>query len=526
MNALLGNITKVRKRRDRGRCANGLGALEVTFRPVCTMPARLRPPEWLKDQELKVVRRVADTREVGGVGDSIVLSPAESARWLFPLEVTPPVVHGHVPRRLDVRLRWWKESKPPEATVRANGRRRTVRLRKRGEQFHAAIATGPFFDAAPSLPTTIEVTLDKLKVGCVVLPVGGCCREAWTARGRRHRLESPWYALDVFPGSGGGIAALREVGRGVDHYQADESLVQEVLQQGGHRDRVIVGWKDRLRRVDLECVGTRRGTEGTRLCLAGGVDEAGGVRTTVAYTVLQRLPLVLIRRDVLRHKPRKKPADKDERRPRLAVDDLLRIGLGFRAAYRVEPNGAAGSRVLSVDGDRLAVRRCAQMHEWFWNRWRLTDGWALAEHPGRRECMLYLLDAKDPPELAVWLGDRVMTVEPSWLPRPVRADGGAGFAAGIVAGEICGAGAGGAWVAVRRPADGSGVECALVGRFRADPAGPAQFRVGRSRATAPLERLLLPGVGGVRAAVAHLPKGRMTARFHVAAGGIGTRSTT
>ena len=547
MNALLGKITKVRESRGSSRPGERLHRLAVSFKPVCIMPSRTKAPQWLKDQELKVTRRVADVREIGNVGDSLVLTPGESSRWLFPLEVEPVVAYGALPPRLTLTLRWWKTAKPGEFTVCANGRRRRGRFTasrpggrrpsraagrgaRKPTTFRATVATKPFFDGEPSLPVEFEVTFDKLKAGCTVLPAEGCCfARLQTPQGRRHRVESHWYAVDVCPEwGGGGIAGLFEKGRGVDHFRATGELIQEVFHQGGHRDRVEIGWSDKLRRVSMPCVTARRDDRATRLCLDGVVDEGAGVRTTVTYTVFDRLPLLLLQRDVLRHKPRKKDDKKDDdKKPAEPVDDMMRMALGFRAAYLVEKNARSGSRILSVDGDRFAVLRYTQMHERIWNRWRLAGGWAVAEHPARRECMLYLLDPHDPPVLGSWLGDRVVTLEPSWLPRPVRPSGGIGFAAAICAGELCGAGAAGAWVALRRPGEPGGVTCALVGRFRDAPApGEAEFGLGRSRAAAAIERLLLPGVGEVHVASAHVPTGRMSHAFTATAGGIPARRPT
>lgn len=80
MNALLGKITKVRKSTPSAR-KMGTCRMEVWFKPACIMPGRSKVPEWVSDQVLKVTRKVADPREVGSVGDSIVLTPGESANW-------------------------------------------------------------------------------------------------------------------------------------------------------------------------------------------------------------------------------------------------------------------------------------------------------------------------------------------------------------------------------------------------------------------------------------------------------------
>ncbi|MGD2175001.1 MAG: hypothetical protein PVJ27_06325, partial [Candidatus Brocadiaceae bacterium] len=123
MRSLLGKITDLKKRGKRGSGSGTLRRLEVSFKAACVMPGRTKPPEWLKDQKLKVTREVADLREVGGVGDSIVLTPSESARWLYPLSAEPDTSYGEAPAKLELSLRWWKDKKPGEFTVFANGRR-------------------------------------------------------------------------------------------------------------------------------------------------------------------------------------------------------------------------------------------------------------------------------------------------------------------------------------------------------------------------------------------------------------------
>ena len=146
---------------------------------------------------------------MGGVGDSIVLTPRESAKWLFPLAVQPDVAYGRLPTSLKLTLRWWKNKKPGEFTVCANGRRKTGKLVKRDKVFSASVPTRDFFDRDPSLPAEFTVTFDKLTVGCTVLPAETACHcKLRTVYGDRHRIENTWYAIDVCAGeAGGGISA-------------------------------------------------------------------------------------------------------------------------------------------------------------------------------------------------------------------------------------------------------------------------------------------------------------------------------
>ena len=528
MNALLGKITKVRKSTPSAR-KPGTCRMEVWFKPACIMPGRSKVPEWVSDQVLKVTRKVADPREVGSVGDSIVLTPGESANWLFPLVVEPAVVYGKLPARIRLTLRWWKDQKPGEFNVCANGRRRTGKFVKRGGKWTASVVTREFFDSTPSPPIEFAVSFDKLEVGCVVLPADSCCHQKLrTIFGTHHRIESEWYALDICSArAGGGISAMREKARGVNHFRTDDDMIHDVFEHGGYVEQVRMGWSQRMQEAEMTSAIARRQGQTTRLCLEGVLDKDKNVRTGVVYTVFDHLPLVSIQRDVLFHRPDKKDDKKDRKEPAEPIDEMVRVSVSFRAAYPLETNGPSGSRILSVDDDRFAVVRCVRPHNWFWPYWRLRDGWAIVEHPARKECTMYLFDKPNAPMLGTWLGQRVVTLEPRWLPLPVRPESGTGIAVAISAGEVCGAEVAGAWVALRRRAAGGGVQCALIGRFRDPAADPvARFQVGSQSVEVRTERLLLPGVGEIYVASGHLPKGRMDARFNASAGGIGGRSTT
>ncbi|MHC4505999.1 MAG: hypothetical protein ACYTFI_22115, partial [Planctomycetota bacterium] len=260
--------------------------------------------------------------------------------------------------------------------------------------------------------------------------------------------------------------------------------------------------------------------------------EGKKARTTVAYTVFDRLPLIAIQREVHLGKrgdnDAKRDGKKDDKRPTEPIDEVMMVGVSFRAAFRPERDGGSGSRVLSVDGDRFAALRYGRTHDMQWNTWRLTEGWAVMEHPGRRECMMYLFDGANAPELRMWLSDHTVTLEPEWLQKPLRPEGGTGFAVAVTGGEICGADVRGAWVACRKPISPAkstgGVECALVARFREEPKeATAAFRLGGARAEARLERMLLPDTGAVYVATARLPRGTMKAKLDVTAGGIPAR---
>ena len=530
MNGLLGKITKIRTLKARGRSVGRRHRLEVSFTAACVMPGRTKAPFWLKDQVLKVIREVADPRETGGTGDSIVLTPAESAKWLFPLIVDPAVTYGRIPPKIRITLRWWKDKKPPEFTVCANGRRKRGRLIRRGKVLSTSVPTGYFFDGEPTLPVGFSVSFDKLTADCSVLPEDPPfdCRVR-TVYGERHRVESLWYALDICADQcGGGISMLREKGRGNDHFRTDDSLIHGVFNRSGHIDRVRFGWAEKMDDVKMTSCAARREGRTTRLCLEGVLDKGRNIHTSVAYTVFDNLPLIIVNRDVMLHKKGEKDDKgedkKGDEKPREPIDRMESVSLGFRAAYLAEKDGAAGSRVLSVDEERFSVIRYAQMHDRLRNTWRLTKGWAIMEHPIRRESMMYLFDTRSAPLVNVQLVEGMVALAPNWLPLPVKAETGAGFTLAIVAGELCGAGSTGAWVACRRPLQGAGVECAVVGRFREGLENlTVDIRIGGRELTAPLERLLLPGVGEIHVASARVYKARMKSKFDVTAGGVPAR---
>ncbi len=526
MKAILGKITNVAAAAD--NAADRPTRLDVSFSPVCVLPSRSDVPEWLAGQTLTIRREVTDPREVGDVGDSIVLTPAESAVWLGPLRVEPPIVLGQVPETLRLKLLWWRDEKPGDVVVAANGRRRTFSFGAADQdgQFAVDVPTGTFFDHAPSLPTDLVATFGKLTVGCAILPTDGCCyRKLWTAGGERHLVRSRWYDVRICAErGGGGICPLREIGRDVDHFQPDDTLIGEVFTYGGHVDLARLGWPERMHDTAMTCVTAQRDAEACRLHLEGDIDK-DRAHTALTTTVFDDLPLVLMQRDVVLKKPAKKDNAAGGHKASVPVDDVVMLTLGFRAAYRVEPGSRCASRVLSVAAGRLATVRLCETHDSLRGGWRPSDGWVLIEHPQRSQCAMYLFDHDNPPELRCWLGDRVMTVEPQWPAQPVRPDQGAGFTLALTAGEVCGASVGGAWVACRRPLVDGGVACAIVGRFVKPLTGrTAAFRLGANDVSAELERTMLPGVGTVYVASAVAPAGCMTDTFTVTAGNVPARS--
>jgi hypothetical protein len=530
MQALLGKITNITRPHEAAAEPSG-APFEIKFKAACTLPQRNSIPEWLKDQTLTLQRAARDPREVGEPGDSIVLTPDESGRWLTPLTITPNVAYGELPPTLQLHLRWWKEEKLPEFTVRANGRVQPGQFVKEGEGGAATVDTAPFFSFAPTLPVTFEVTCDKLKAACTVLPKNEpFVRKLLQPGGEEYRIENAWYAIDITGRShGGGIESLRERGRGVDHFQAPENLIYQPCEYAGHSDRFSAsgwGWSDQMLEAAMSCSGARHEGDAARLALDGVVDEGQNLRTSVVYTLYDSLPLLLLERAFQFYKGKGPDKDKEkDEKPKEPIDEMKPVRLGFRAAWRAERDGGSGSRILCTDGERLVVTRPAQAGEMYHNNhWRMPAGWAVVEHPGRHECMMYLFDRHTPPHLETWLGAHTLTLEPYWQHTPVRPEESVSAALALTAGEICGATEEGAWVACRAERPDGGVRCAAIARFReAGPSALASFALAGERLEARLETALIPGVGPVSYAVIDFPGGRMDHAFDAAVGRVPRR---
>ena len=180
----LGRITSIEKTDD---------AYRIELEPRCRMPGRTAVPRWLKDRRLEIVRRAADEREIGGPGDSIVLTPQESARWLHPLTACPWIARGKVPETVRLELRWWHTEEPPAFTVRAAGRLITGRFTKRDGVWGAAFRPADLLEGEPTLPIGFEVTVGDLTITAAVLPESSPCFHR-LIRGpeKLWYLQSPW----------------------------------------------------------------------------------------------------------------------------------------------------------------------------------------------------------------------------------------------------------------------------------------------------------------------------------------------
>ena len=526
MDSLLGMITRVTGR-TRPERTDGLQTYDVTFKPVCVMPRRTKVPEWLKDQELTVSRSVADSHELGGRGDSIVLGPSESAKWLCPLCVDPPVTRGGPPARLRLRLQWWKTKKPERAVVSAAGRQRAVSWQKDGKQFKASVPTRALLGPTPTLPASVAVKFGPMAGECTVLPDArpGYAKLV-TPNGVRQRLESPWYTAELSTEQGGGITSLCERGRGNDHFRQAADRIRDALDLSGHVDRVDIGWPDKLREVRMTCAGPRLDGDAVGVVLDGVVDKGRNIRTSASYSLLRDAPLLVLRRELLLLKgEEKKDKDKDKHgKPKVPRDDLVRVALAFRTAFAPDTTLDGGTRILSIDRDRFAVVRHTKEPDWFGHGWRLRDGWVLVEHPSRQEATLILLDRHAPPTFGTRHNDMRVTVEGRWTPFPGIPERGSGFSLAMSAGEQWGAARNGAWVACRRKSENGGVTVAVVGRFAESVPDPtARIQLGRHEVEVPVQTLHLSGVGRACSAVAEFPAGRMRSKLGIAVAGIERR---
>lgn len=500
------------------------GAAEVMVTPACVLPARSAVPEWLKEQTLTLVRAVADLRELGQPGDSLVLAAAESARWLQPLRLEPAVAYGALPETLRLSLAWWKDDNPPEATVQANGRTVKVKFAKDGEGFVASLATADFFPAPPYLPVAWTVTWQKLTLTCTVLPAHEPCGvKLATPRGEVFHLENTWYALDVTPRGGGMLTGWHEQGRVLDHLATPRQRIAVETDIASHFDRFTTGWGmgDRLKDVTLPTGRTWPEGDGWRLALAGVADEGMGLHTEVACHLYDAFPLLAWERS-FQFRAGKKEESKDEK-PSLASDHLRGFGMGFRASWVAERGAMDGSRLFCAAEGELVTVRHPQVNDFARGaNWRMTGGWALVEHPGRQSCILYLFDPSSSPHLGSWSGPACITLEPYWPMLPAQTGDIFRLPLAMSVGETCGAAADGAWVACRtRTVDG--VRCAVIACLP-EPRLAVITHGAETRLVA-LQVLILPGIGAIAAATTEFAGSTPDAPFTVTVDGIPSRRT-
>lgn len=511
MQGLLGKITLVEK-------TESSDEYRVTFKPEAVLPSRSAAPEWLKDQSLTLTRRVVDAREAGQAGDGIVIPAAEAAKWLAPLTVSPETVYAAAPGSISVRLAWWKEEKAPDVTVRAGGRTLKSTLTPSADGvFTADIDLTGLGPVRP--PSTIEVECGGTKAVCSVLAEEGAAVKSIVG-GRPHlTVVNDWYRVDLATSSNaGGISTLRERGRGLNHFAPPENLIQPPLEFGGQYEHFKYGfeWHD-IAGVGVDVVGSRREGDAVRVTLESAVDEGHNLHSTAHYTIFDNLPLVVTQREFRRHKPKEEKPDE----PKEPIDGIDSFAYSCRSAVVAEHGDVDGSRVFVSEEGKLYGVRLVRFHETEnLGDLNLTDGWVLAEHPGRRSYMLYLTDRTDPPSFLVWRGFYEMAVEPLWSFGVLGPGQSAGLSMALAAGETGGADARGAWVACRSAVKDGTQRCAVVARLTTDKPSTAVIRLGDRRRETALEKMHLPGVGSVQIAIVDIEGANAGDAFAVEVGGI------
>ena len=525
MHGLLGKISRIETKESNAETTT----LEVTFKPVSVLPERSKVPEWLKDQSLKITRTVPDPREIGFVGDSIVIEPADAARWLTPLRVSPDSATGSVPNSLEIVLAWWKDEKAPEVTVGAAGRTITKELTKEDDRFKSTIETSGLFALDPQLPIQIDVACDKIVVSVAVLPQTGPFTTKLSRDGSEYyRVSNSWFESDLTLGSNaGGIASLVERGRMIDHFKPKAGVMVEGLEFGGHYDRFkshYWRWDDKIKGVKVESVGLRKEAEGMRVSLECLVDDSRQLRTTAAYTFYDEYPLILVQREFQLGKPKEDKEKEKEGAVKELIDDISPFAVGLCTTTRLDIPCDPGSRALCTDGDALvSYRSVTPMDYMMTEGWWISDGWAVMEHETRREYLLELVDTRDRPHMNVWSSDHTIRLEPHWDLRPMSPGQSCAVASALCVGELCGASVEGAWVAVRVPHNKSGICVGIVGRFRILDGQVAAIWVGDVLREVELSEVLVPGVGALLTATIHFEYASLDQEMHGTAGGVASR---
>lgn len=472
------------------------------------------------------MREVADPREVGSPGDSVLLTPDESAPLLCPLQVTPALVRGALPETLTLALHWWKDEHPPPVTLSAGGRRVTETWQCGDEGYCLELSTAAFQFLSPAVPMVIEIRCGPLQVECPIVPAGVPAAVKINLPSRtRYRMENDWYALEVSVSPGiGALASLEEQARAVEHFPLPANRIDWSFENAGQLDRYATGWKSskRMREAVADVAGVQQESAGARLFIEGTVDEERRLRAALTCLLYDHLPLLSWQR-TFRRQPGKASEKHDTRSAvTVPIDDLQAFAPGIRTAWMAD----AGSRILCACDDHLVIYRPTQVNDSLHAQgWWVADGWVLIEHPARQQCTLYLFDPVNPPLLASRRQAGAITFEPWWPMAPMHAGDVAAFSLALSAGECCGADSlRGAWLACRKVDDVFGVTCAVVARLRGlSPEETARLTLGNTVREVPLHECALPGIGQLHFAVVEFPNGRVDDPLHVEVAGIPSR---
>lgn len=500
MQGLIGKITSLKEI----NVSDNNVTFTVKFSPVSTLPNRKPVPDWLKGQTLEVERTVQDRREIGGVGDSIVLNALESAKWLHPLVVSTELAVGVVPNNLELNLRWWKEDKAPSYRVKANNVILNGEFEPSGNgQFNATVSTDGF---SKILPLTISVECESINVTSNILPDGKL--GGWPVESsykKTYEIDSVWYRASVITNSHmGGIVSLKEKARDINHFQAPEGITQPVLENGGHYDRYRTSawdWNGKSYDAGLTSKSVRCLQDTVRFSSETVVDEGENLYSSCSCIFYNDFPLMAYERNFQRRSPKDKKSDNGI--PEEAIDSIVSIGMGCRSATLIERNGGINSSraVFTHDGKLLKVRS-SMPYEYMQlggSKGILTieDGWTLIEHPNRKSYLLYLFDRSLPPIFGLWNGLHEMSFEPMWLNTLLKQDSSCGLSFGLAAGETAGVSERGAWVACRRPTASGAIETGIVARLRDNKDNKVTVTSGSCVKEAELASVIVPGIGWI-----------------------------
>lgn len=521
MIALLGKIISITKI-DAGSAS--MNRFEIKFKAACVMPARTVIPEWLKDQTLTLTRDIVDPRELGHPGDSIIIPPDESDRWLHPLRVDPVIAYNELPDSIRIKLKWWKEDKSPDYTVKANGIVITGKFDKTDETWNAEVKTSDFYSSTPKLPVDFEVAVDKMKAVCSVVRDDTLwSRKMSLPAGDRHRVSGNWYTVDVISGAyGSGIISLVEKGRGVDHFLTPKGQITADLLHIGHKDMLVQGWDFwKMAGTSMNCAGYYREGDSLKMSFDGVVDEGKGIRSSVTYTVFDELPLILDDRRFQFAEPKKPDDPKANEMPKEPIDNMIPVGFGIRPGWASDTGSQSGSKVIFMNDKQLMEYRLVKEDYLSLHNSTLAESWILVEHPNRNENTLYFVDKKHVQYIGVCLNSFSFLIETRSPVIPLMPNSTLGFSIGFSAGELCGASTAGAWTSIRMPVDG-GIRCAVIGSFK-DSRQDVTISVGDTVKQLQLMSAIVPGIGTIGYVTCDLPGSTIDDAFDVVAAGIPSR---
>lgn len=484
---------------------------QVTCIPLCVLPHQTAPPDWLKDQKLTIERVAADPRALGVPGDSLVLDTHESARWLNPLRLSVPSLVDAFPQTLGIELSWWKDDKAPDYVVRCLGREWRGSLEKGDDKMSACVDLSDLAALVDVPPAEIVITVESLTARVVLTPAAPTWWERRsTPDDELLRLQGDWYTVDLHPAAfAGGITQVTERARGRDLFVRPEQI-QGVYDYGGIHHGLRHGWNWLQSMFDrpMESVHGAADGDGLRLTLEGLIDEGMGLRSTLEVRLLRDAPLVLMNRQY--HCQPAAPASDKPGKPapvKMPIDDLKAFQPILEACWQSDQSGSTGSRLHTVENGRYVTLRPSPDDEhgqWARER-RMSDGWALVEHPLRAECAMLLFDPCALPTRWVGMHHDRLTVQCNWSAQLVERGRGIAHSAAWCFGEWCGASEQGVWVACRCPESAGQQQVAIVARWRKD-VPDASVWIGEEPVTAAWRVLTLPGVGEVRVVRIDAPK--------------------